>query len=60
MFGHTLGVHLTARGGGQEPRQKVVDRETAAQMLRIALPRTEPHLGAPSAALGLILGSGRV
>ncbi|KAK9838249.1 hypothetical protein WJX81_000160 [Elliptochloris bilobata] len=27
-----------------EPRQKVVDRETAAQMLHIALPRTEPHL----------------
>lgn len=37
----------------QEPRQKVLDRDTAAQMLRIALPRTEPHLGAPRSAPAL-------
>ena len=47
-----LWLHVTDSGGAaaQEPRQKVLDRETAAQMLRIALPRTEPHLGAPCCA----------
>ena len=47
-----LWLHVTDSGGAaaQEPRQKVLDRDTAAQMLRIALPRTEPHLGAPRCA----------
>lgn len=47
-----LWLHVTDCGAAaaQEPRQKVLDRDTAAQMLRIALPRTEPHLGAPRCA----------
>lgn len=28
----------------QEPRQKIIDIETAVQMLSIAMPPTEPHL----------------
>ena len=39
-----MAPHSCMHACAQEPRQKILDVETAVQMLHIAMPPSEPHL----------------